>query len=123
VDEHRTAVVRYAFVVHPQTGQFVTMVWRIDLDDAGEHVAACDPVVRTEPNLILTCRVHVDGGEVLMGIPTAKAFGVLELPPGRKMTLPETISPMAGRERLSPESFALLEDSLHQMAGFAPQHQ
>jgi hypothetical protein len=115
--EHREAVVRYTFVVHPRTGQLVTLVWRIDLDDAGARTHASGPAVRIEPNLIVTCPVHVDGGEVFAGIPTSKAFAVLGLPTGQEISLPETMRPIAGQTRFSDGSFGQVEESLRQMAG------
>jgi hypothetical protein len=114
--QHRRGVLRYALLLHPQTGQLVTLAWRINLDDAGAHADASGPVVMIEPNLIETCRVHVDGREVFAGIPNSKAFAALGLPPGRKMALPQIIRAVASRKRFSTESFGRLEDSLRRMA-------
>jgi hypothetical protein len=115
---HRDAIVRSAILVHPGTGELVSLNWRIDIDGAEAYLGVNGSAVQLEPNLVTTFPVHVDGSHVFAGIPTPKAFAVPGLPPGKRIEIPLEVREIAGRKLFNEEMFRELEAALCPLVGF-----
>ncbi len=117
--QHRKIVLRYLFLVHPQTGRLATVVWRIDLDEQGRYLPVRGPAVWVRPNLITTSPLHVDGDKVYWGIPSNEAFAIVRLPPGTPIDVPPQLSQLLGLQNLTPETAWGLEWRFRQAIGFS----
>ena len=113
--KHREVILRHAFLLDPDNGGLANLVWRIDLDDRGQYAGVTGPVVHVKPNLVVTCPVHVDGGQIFGGVPLPTAFAVIGLPPGQEIPMPPALRAVAGRRELDVAAFAELEAALRRL--------
>lgn len=118
--EVRQALYRYAVLVDPAEGRLATVVWRVATDRPGPWRVMDPTAVRLEPNLVTTCRLHVDGRRVVAGIPTPSAFAVTGLPPGEPLEVPVWFFTEAATPRFEPAAFQRIDAALRRAVGFSP---
>ena len=118
--QHARAVLRYAVLVDPRDGRLASIVWRIDVGADGSYELADGPAVRTPPNLHQTCLLHVDGKELILGIPTPMAFATPAMPSGQPVELPRALREIAGRKLLTAEMVRRIEAGLRRAIGLRP---
>lgn len=115
---HENVVFRYMFLVHPPNGALASVVWPIDQQADGRYRSVCGPAVLVKPNLVSTCPLHVDGKEIIAGIPSSKAFATTRLPMGTSFELPAAVRGAACQQPLTAEAARLLERQLRDMIAF-----
>lgn len=116
---HRDVILRYVFLVHPQDGRLLSLVWPVDVDSRGDYRLWCGTAVRLRPNLSATCPLHVDGSEVILGIPSPRAFAASRLPAGTQVPIPASLREIAGRRRLTLDEARQIEAGLRRAVGFS----
>jgi hypothetical protein len=112
---HRKVILRYAFLVDPQTGRLDTLVWRIDLDARGAYEGAVGAIEWLPPGLMVDAVMQVDAREFHLGVPSERAFAVVNLPSGQqRLDFPADLKAIAGLPRLTAEQARLLDAGLRE---------
>ena len=115
---HENVVFRYCFLVHPPNGALATLVWPIAVLAEGRYGAVCGPAVLVKPNLVSAVPLHVDGKEIVAGIPSSRAFATTRLPMGTAFELPDAVRPLAAQHPLTADAARRLEQQFRQVVAF-----
>lgn len=111
--KHRAVVLRYVVLVEPRTGRLETLVWLLVRDDRGACAGPSSPLQQLAPGKIDDCQLHVDANEFTLGIPSSLAFGLVQIPAGRRSwACPTSLAPLAAASRLTPVAAVELEQQL-----------
>ena len=84
-NKHRKYILRHLVYIHPNTGEGAAVVWLLG-KDSNDNIRPVNEPMR----LVLTGtqedrKIHVDGNQFTLGIPSETAFGLDDLPPGAKI--------------------------------------
>jgi len=74
--------------VHPTTGRLSMAVWLVEQleDGTTTGVDTRRPIHLVSENTVEQRKVHVDGSQFFLGVPTEKAFAMEDLPPGQPVS-------------------------------------
>jgi hypothetical protein len=118
---HAAVILRYVFLVDPQTGRLDTLVWRIDRDSRGNYEGPVGLIEWLPPGKRVDAFMQADLREFHFGVPTERAFAILRIPDGQKQfAISETLRPFAGSAHLPVDAARYLDASLRQMIRTAP---
>ncbi len=109
---HGEVKLRYAVVVDHRTGRLETLLWLLEPAGPQAWRLQATHCHWLEPNTVEDYLLHVDPAEFTAGIPSTRAFAIVNWPPGRKLTLGETLSKLAVLGAYTQESAAALEIEL-----------
>ena len=110
---HRKTILRYAFLVDAATGRLETLVWRIDLDAAGNYKGAVGAIEWLPPNMMVDAVMQVDVREFTLGVPSERAFAVIAVPPGQqRFNIPDGLQAIAGQPRFTADQARALDGGL-----------
>jgi hypothetical protein len=113
---HAPVVLRYAFLVDPDSGRLDTLVWRIDRDDRGQYQGTVGPMEWLPPNKQVDAVLQVDTNEFTLGVPSERAFAVTAIPAGQmRFVIPAGLRAAAGAPRLTAEAARQLDAGLRQL--------
>jgi hypothetical protein len=113
---HGPVILRYAFLVDPDSGRLDTCVWRIDLDQSGRYLGAVGPIEWLPPNKQVDCVMQADRSEFTLGVPSEQAFAILRIPDGQhQFAIPEGVRAAAAAPRLSAEAARGLDGGLRRL--------
>jgi hypothetical protein len=113
---HRKVILRYLFLVDPKTGRLDTLVWRINLDPKGNYEGTEGPIEWLPPQVMIDAVMQVDVSEFHLGIPSERAFAVVNMPPGQKQfEIPAALKTIAAQPRLTSEQARLLDNTLRDL--------
>lgn len=106
--QHVKMMVRYLVWVHPTSGKIGTAVWLMDLDDASGKLTLDEPVLQVLPPSMFEDRVmHVDGDEFnFLGVPTPKAFALMEIPQGQPYAMSEAMQSLATATQYDAKTYS-----------------
>ena len=111
--QHRKVFYRYSLLVDPRNGRLDTLLWLIDIDDAGKLQPPASQIQWLASPTVIDAVLHVDTGEFTLGVPSSKAFAVTALPGGRaQIPFPQELLALAGTEKFTPEAAHKLEVGL-----------
>ena len=124
---HQELVVRHAVWASPRSGRLGSLMWLLRDRGAEDRYAWVDHEVRfvaagTREDRVL----HVDGGQFTFGVPSAKAFAMQDLPPGKSHRPSKLLLTLGARRSLDAAALARLpaafrESMLDQPAAKSPQ--
>jgi hypothetical protein len=83
--KHRDFVMRHFVWADPGSGACSFCVWLLEARPDGTLQAAEDPPRWVPSGTREDRAMHVDASEFLLGIPTRRAFALLDMPPGRQL--------------------------------------
>lgn len=116
-DEHRDGYVRHAVLVDPASGQVSQVLWLL-----APQTGQTDPLgipkntVRVVPVGFVEKRpIHVDKKHFALGLPTDRAFALMELPRGKDVQVPDDLLPLFTAQRLKAEQVPQLQTALEKM--------
>lgn len=121
-DEHVDWWVRHAVLVNDQTGQVSHLMWFL-APQANASPAASQELTLPEQQVQLipvgfreSREIHVDQRHFAIGIPTEKAFAMLQLPEGTPLEPSETLRTLLTAKRFEKDQVPNLETGLRKLA-------
>ena len=109
---HEDFLMRHFVWADPATGQCSTCVWLLARREDGS-LAVVDEPPRWVPAGTREDRgIHVDQNEFLLGVPTKRAFALLDLPPGRRLAWSPALRSQAAAATCPPETVTALAAEL-----------
>ena len=110
--EHQDRVVRHAVWVYPLQGQLAMLVWLLAGDQPPgyrmvEHVMQLVP-----PNFVEDRQFHVKADEFYFGIPSARAFALVQLPQGQPIRVTPELATLASAKHYTAASLNQLAEAL-----------
>lgn len=113
---HSPVIIRYVFLVDSRSGRIDSICWRIDTDSRGSYDGTHGMMEWLAPDTLVDCVMKVDTGEFRLGIPSERAFAITSIPPGqRQFTIPDGLSTVSGKSRLTSEEAGRIGQSIRQM--------
>lgn len=120
-DEHRDGYVRHAVLVDPASGQVSQVLWLLaPKNGQNNQLRIPKNTVRVVPVGIIEKRpIHVDKRHFALGLPTDRAFALMELPRGKDVQVPNDLLPLFTAHRLRAEQVPQLQTALEKMVAEA----
>lgn len=116
---NRPLAFRYMLLLNPQTGELHRLVWLINPHGTKLHERVLSPVELLAANHIQEFPLQVDVNQYSLGMPTEKAFGVMDMPKGKeRLHVDKPLRLLMGLPTYSAAHFAELERSI--VAAMAP---
>jgi hypothetical protein len=95
-DKHRSAFLRYGFLVDPGSGALRTVVWPIAEDPAKRRPP--EEMILITPSLEFRCGIHVKAQRALGQVPVSWFFAMTGLPTGEAVRMPEDLRAWSTRD-------------------------
>jgi len=113
---HLERLFRQIVWVHPKTGRLSMAVWLIEQFEDGTTVGVDNrrPVHLISENTIERRKVHVDGSQFFLGVPSEAAFAMEDLPPGHPVPWTPRRKQVLGRNRYDERQLEAVLDVLNQ---------
>lgn len=109
---HEDFLMRHFVWADPATGQCSACVWLLAKREDGS-LAVVDEPPRWVPAGTREDRgIHVDENEFLLGVPTKRAFALVDLPPGRRLEWTPALKSLAAAATCPPETVTALAAEL-----------
>jgi hypothetical protein len=105
---HRDFLMRHFIWVEPDSGQCSTCVWALAKEPDGGLRVIDEPIRWVSPGTREDRVIHVDAGEFMLGVPTKRAFGLVDLPPGRDLPWSQGLRAVAAAATYPPEAVEAL---------------
>ena len=105
---HRDFLVRHFIWVDQDSGQCSACVWVLAKESDGGLRVIDEPLRWLSPGTREDRVIHVDAGEFMLGVPTKRAFGLVDLPPGRDLPWSQGLREVAASATYSPEAVGAL---------------
>jgi hypothetical protein len=113
---HHPVVLRYVVLVEPRTGRLETLVWRVDVDKAGEYQGAVGPMEWLPPNMMGHCLLHYAPSRFSLGLPEPGSLALQSLPPGHtQVPIADALHEVLGLLRFTPEQAREMEKRLRNL--------
>ncbi len=112
--KHRDYKIRHLVWIDPKTGQGATVVWLLGKDEQDQLRPANEPLKLIATGTTEDRKIHVDGSEFFLGIPSERAFALEDLPPGQAIGWTAPLAEVAALPAYSPESLSGLSAALNQ---------
>ena len=119
--QHRDWYVRHAVLVDPGTGQVSQVLWFLAPQPGkADQLHIPSNTVRVVPVGIVEKRaIHVDKQHFALGLPTDRAFAMMELPRGKDVQVPADLLPLFTAHRPTAEQVPQLQTALEKMVAEA----
>lgn len=119
--QHLDFVLRHFVWLDSTTGEPATLVWLLREKEEGDYAVLKNPMRFVAAGTKEDRRIHVDGGEFTLGIPSKKAFAIEGLPPGKDIAWNARAVSLAGRKQFTNTEFRDLAVSLNEAIRAADQ--
>lgn len=96
---HADFLTRHFVWVDPASGDCSACVWLLARRADGSLAVADDPPRWIAPGTREDRAIHVDAGEFLLGVPTKRAFALVDLPPGQPLAWSPALRTAAAERR------------------------
>ncbi len=84
--QHKDFTTRHLVWIDARTGKMSIVLWLLNTDRDGRAQVADETLRLVAPGTTEDRRIHIDGRSFFLGIPSARAFALEDLPPGRDFT-------------------------------------
>lgn len=111
---HRDYTARHLVWIDPQTGRGAMVVWLLVKVGGDQLKPANEPLRLVATGTAEDRKIHVDGAEFLLGIPSERAFAVEDLPPGTSIAWTRALAKVAALPRYTAQSLGVLSGALNQ---------
>jgi hypothetical protein len=112
--KHRDFKIRHLVWIDPLTGQGATVVWLLGKDEQDQLRPAKEPLKLVATGTTEDRKIHVDGSEFFLGIPSERAFALEDLPPGQAIGWTAPLAQVAALPAYSAQSLSGLSDALNE---------
>jgi hypothetical protein len=107
---HRDVLLRYAFLVDPQTGALRTFAWAIAAEP--ELRKPVQTMVQLTPGVTYDCGLDVAADRIFGTVPVSWSFAIRNLPGGQTRPVPAEFQHWSIREARTPLEADQMEESL-----------
>ncbi len=97
--QNRERIVRTLVWVSPTSGQVMTAIWLLKQGADNGFQMASDHGVVLPPGFREDRRLYVDADLITLGIPSPRAFSLVQLPPGKRFPIGGELARAASRSR------------------------
>jgi hypothetical protein len=111
-DKHRDMLVRHMVWISAETGKVASLVWPLAEDQQGTLRLVGKTLALLNGGFREDRIIHVSADEITLGIPSARAFALLRMPPGRKIAADAKIAKLAARKAYTQASLSQLIQAL-----------
>ncbi|NND98556.1 MAG: hypothetical protein HKN47_14645 [Pirellulaceae bacterium] len=112
--KHRHYVTRHMIWIDGKTGQGALMVWLLTKDASGNLRPASEPLRLVALGTREQRNIHVDGNEFTLGFPSANAFALEDLPPGKSVAWTVQLAASAALPTYTQEQLAKLSADMNE---------
>ena len=98
---HKDLVTRHLIWIDSHTGKLALVIWLLSTDGNGRALVANKSLRVVSPGTNEDRTIHVDGRSFYLGIPSARAFALEDLPPGTDIAWSGAAQHMAARNTYS----------------------
>jgi hypothetical protein len=110
--EHRDMVVRHMVWVNPQSGTLGTLVWQLAENAKGYRMA--QSVMQVLPPSFVEDRiVNVKSSELTFGVPSERAFAIVDIPQGTPIPVTPELARLAARRSFSAATLSQLAEQVN----------
>ncbi len=109
---HAHLVIRHAVLCSPADGSVRTLVWLLGAAREGGYAPAEPALQWLTPALLEDRLLHVDGDKFILGVPSAEAFALVQIPQGTPIPLSPDLASATSTNRFTTETAPQLEDAL-----------
>lgn len=111
--KHRDMIVRYYVWVFPENGNLGTLVWLLDRSSEDDSYRMADTTAELLPANMREERViNVDADQFILGIPSKKAFAMVEIPQGISFAISDEMKTIGAKKNYTAETFAKLTTAI-----------
>ncbi|MEM7474771.1 MAG: hypothetical protein AAF483_07250 [Planctomycetota bacterium] len=112
-NRHVKLLTRHFIWIDSSTGKSSTLVWLIGEDQQGNWSVVNEPMRWVPAGTKEERRIHVDGDEFLLGIPSEQAFALEGLPPGKDVNWTPQAQQLASKKNLDTQTLKELTIALN----------
>lgn len=113
-NSHRDYTVRHLVWIDSNSGKLATMLWLVGTDSKNQpSVVTGEPIRWVDPTSVEDRVIHVDGNEFTLGIPSKRAFALLQPPAGRLIPWNQQAATVAALQEYDLNSMQTLMRSLN----------
>lgn len=109
--KHQKMIARYYIWVSPEDGRMGATVWLLENKNKQLSFAE-DKIHYFRPGMVENRVMHVDGTQFTLGIPSAKAFAIMELPKERSFKIDDEMQQIGSQATYTPAMLEVLSQSL-----------
>ncbi len=113
-EKHTEIVMRLGVVIDHASGQLHCPLWRI-VRQKDNPAGAIDRAIWMRVGQVETCNLHVDGNELVLGIPSQKAFAATKLPAGPAFAPTPLLQRLGVQTSYTEATLAELESELRRL--------
>ncbi len=114
--QHKDFITRHLVWIDANTGKMALVIWLLQTDREGKNASvAGDSLQVVAPGTREDRKIHVDGRSFFLGIPSARAFALEDLPPGLKVPWSDAARQLAAQPSYNEESIRALASALNVM--------
>ncbi|MEM9586303.1 MAG: hypothetical protein AAGA03_03400 [Planctomycetota bacterium] len=111
---HVDRLMRHLVWIHAKTGRPAMATWLLEKDQNGSLASSRDPLRVSPARTKEDRKIHVDGNAFFLGIPSERAFALVDLPPGFDIKWDEPLKRLASRRQYKTPSLLELSRTLNE---------
>ena len=113
--QHMDFLTRHLIWIDAHTGKLALVIWLLHTDRDARIVRADKTLRVVAPGTKEDRKIHVDGRSFFLGLPSARAFALEDLPPGADIAWTEAVKIMAARKTYSGSELNEFAGALNQL--------
>ena len=113
--KHMDFLTRHLIWIDSHTGKLALVIWLLHTDRDARIVRADKTLRVVAPGTNEDRKIHVDGRSFFLGLPSARAFALEDLPPGADIAWTEAAKIMAARKTYSGSELNEFAGALNQL--------
>ncbi len=114
--QHKDFITRHLVWIDANTGKMALVIWLLQTDREGNNASVAGASLQVvAPGTREDRKIHVDGRSFFLGIPSARAFALEDLPPGIQVPWNDTARQLAAQSSYDEESIRALASALNAM--------
>jgi len=111
---HVDTTLRYLVWVSPETGQVASIVWPLTEENQGTLRLIGDSLVALPGGFQEDRVIHVSADEIMLGIPSLRAFALAGLPRGKKIPVTSELAALAAHKTYTRGTLSKLLQALRE---------
>ena len=113
--QHKDFITRHLVWIDARTGKLAFVVWLLNRDTNNQMRVSDNSLRVVAPGTREDRKIHIDGRSFFLGIPSARAFALEDLPPGLDVQWNDEARQLATRETYDEQSIQSLATALNAM--------
>jgi len=111
---HQDTMLRYLVWVSPETGQIASIVWPLTEEKQGALRLIGDALVALPGGFQEDRVIHVSADEIMLGIPSLRAFALARMPRGKKIPVTSELAALAAHKTYTRGTLSKLLQALRE---------